>query len=857
MASPEQKKSYAVGKNFRGVNTRANRTAIAEEEFSWLENAMPIGHSNLQTINGPTATSLSFTALQCVGIFNVNLYTSVDNKNYDYIISIMSDGSATAFNITTSVSTVIAYAGTFSEYSLTAVATCTDGSIAIIRKPFPLPASVVFAADGTITGSFAIGQILTGTGINAGVFITGFQTGTGGVGTYYVSGYTGVPLLPTTAITGSVATSAGAANGVFNVSQWSNQYALIMDPVNGYFTWSPDKGLVSVGSIGLIGIVNGGNNYTRAPKITIGAPNNIAGGVQATATCSITNTAGQVLSITVTNDGSGYATVPTVTIEAPLAPGIKATAAASILSNKLVSISVINPGSGYTNTPNVTLSGGGGGSGGAATAIVDKGSVNAIFLTNAGSGYTSPPTITFSGGGGTNANAICELITFKQGTMAVQVTNGGSGYTNAANVTVSISGGGGVNAAGTAIVSGGQVTEVIMTNPGLSYYNSSNITVTISTDGGANCVAATANAVATVDTNCGIAAFSGRVWVAQGRTIYYSAAAAPFDFASVSSGNIVLQDSTLHGNITQIIPANSFLYIFGDDSINVISDVRVTSTGTTLFTNTNVSASVGSKRPYAIFPYFRTIMFMNDFGVYALVGSTTSKVSEALDGVFQSIDFTRPVYGGQALLNNILCAVFNFYYTGGQGVNTYSRYIQAVFFDKKWFFTSQGDNIAQITTVPLSGRIQTFGFNTSDQTVYQLYSNQTANTAAYVQTALMPMGDAIRTKQALKFAVEATGLKYGSNLTVTVDSEYGSSSPYSLSYSPYYWQNDYGSNVSWINTSLNVVLWTGTAGSFSPYYLYKSDAQQYGKYLGLTLTSTAPSYVVNTFEFEHELRVRF
>jgi hypothetical protein len=51
--------------------------------------------------------------------------------------------------------------------------------------------------------------------------------------------------------------------------------------------------------------------------------------------------------------------------------------------------------------------------------------------------------------------------------------------------------------------------------------------------------------------------------------------------------------------------ANNFLYIFGDDSINVFSDLRVTSTGQTLFTNTNVSASVGSKRIYGIFPYFR------------------------------------------------------------------------------------------------------------------------------------------------------------------------------------------------------------------------------------------------------------
>jgi hypothetical protein len=39
--------------------------------------------------------------------------------------------------------------------------------------------------------------------------------------------------------------------------------------------------------------------------------------------------------------------------------------------------------------------------------------------------------------------------------------------------------------------------------------------------------------------------------------------------------------------------------------------------------------------------------------------------------------------------------------------------------------------------------------------------------------------------------------------------------------------------------------------------LYKSDAQQYGKYLGLTMTSTDSGFTINTIEFEHELRVRF
>jgi hypothetical protein len=73
---------------------------------------------------------------------------------------------------------------------------------------------------------------------------------------------------------------------------------------------------------------------------------------------------------------------------------------------------------------------------------------------------------------------------------------------------------------------------------------------------------------------------------------------------SVSAGNINLADDTLHSNIKSIISANNFLYVFGENSINVFSDVRVSTTGATLFTNTNVSASVGSRRIDAIFRTF-------------------------------------------------------------------------------------------------------------------------------------------------------------------------------------------------------------------------------------------------------------
>jgi hypothetical protein len=733
-----------------------------------------------------------------------------------------------------------------------------SGQITFAYTLSSTPTQNIFTPGGTITGTFVLGMTLTGSGIPSNVTITAIN----GDGTYQISSLvtgsgisvTGtiaahftlnqyVPTLSGVAISGIISNAVPS----FNVSQWQNTYLLIADSAKGYFTWDGTH-LVNVGSLTGIGITKNGSGYTQAPTVTISAPNQ-TGGVQATAIATITNTAGQVLSITVGTTGAGYQSVPAVTISDPPIGGTTATAAATIASGQVVAISVITPGAGYTAAPTVTITGGGYTTLATANATIDTGSVNGIFLTNAGSGYTSQPTVTITGGGGNNATAIAGYLTFATGTLAVQVNNGGNGYTNAANTVVTISGGGGTNAAGTAIISGGIVTQVIMTNPGSGYTNVANTTVTI-TGGGAN-VSATAQAVITTNPTVAVDSFSGRVWIAQGRTVYYTAAGSFTDFVSISSGNIILVDSTLHGNITALLSANNFLYIFGDDSINVFSDVRVTSTGVTLFTNTNISASVGSKRPYSIFPYFRSVLFANDYGVYALVGSTTTKISDALDGVFPYINFAGAVYGGQVLLNNILCAAFNFQYAGpGGGGSTYpGRYIQAVFFDKKWFFTSSVSTLSYMVTASVNGKPQTYG--TDGTSLYQLYNNTTDSSPCYISTALLPMGDPIRTKQALKFAIEAVEAQ-GFNLYASVDSENGSSPIYTLS-EQVSWLNNAGQVVPWTNNASQTVAWIFSSG----WFLYKSDAVQWGKYIGLTMTADTVPFIVTGFEFEHELRTRF
>ena len=429
---------------------------------------------------------------------------------------------------------------------------------------------------------------------------------------------------------------------------------------------------------------------------------------------------------------------------------------------------------------------------------------------------------------------------------SITINNGGSGYT--ANTTVSFGApnqANGIQATGEVIVTSNAVAEIVVTEAGTGYTSAPTVTIT-----GAG---SSANVTCTILDQNGIdvATFSGRSWIADGRTVFYSATDTFNDFYNVSAGFLTITDSTLRTDIIRILSANNFLYLFGEDSINVFSDVRVDpATGVSLFTNTNVSASIGTKLNHAIFPYFRSILFMNEYGVYALVGSTTTKISDPLDGIFPLIDFNAEVTGGQCLINNILCAVWNFKYDN----NGTDEWIQAVFFERKWFFSNQLTNGFYITNAFDDNILNAYA--TTGTNLHRFYNDSTTGVDVLIETALMPMGDPIRDKQALKIGIEATLGNLPIVMVGYVDSESAQSPPIVFANSTQ-WINNSLAPINWINNSSNVVIWTNSINPGAGYYLYRSDAKMYGKYLGMTITATATPFTISGLQYEHELRARF
>ena len=152
------------------------------------------------------------------------------------------------------------------------------------------------------------------------------------------------------------------------------------------------------------------------------------------------NAAGStVSSVTVTSGGSDYAFTPEVVFSGGgLGSGAAATAYGSIDH-----VTVLNPGSGYTVAPTVSISSPDlpAGVQAVATAQLVNGRVSRLLVTNPGSGYLTAPIITISGDG-VNATAVSALTVTE-----IQVTDPGSGYTLPPSVLLIGGGGYGATAA--------------------------------------------------------------------------------------------------------------------------------------------------------------------------------------------------------------------------------------------------------------------------------------------------------------------------------------------------------------------------------------------------------------------------
>lgn len=385
---------------------------------------------------------------------------------------------------------------------------------------------------------------------------------------------------------------------------------------------------------------------------------------------------------------------------------------------------IIQGGTGYTGTPSIAITGGGGAAA-TATAIITNGSLTGFTVTNAGSGFTSEPIATITGGGPPAGGAVNSII----------IINGGSNYTAAPAVTFSSGA-----ATGTAVVSGGAVVSVTVTAGG-AYTAQPTISFGGPGTGAVGLVLVTGLAAIRLPimtsgvSGTAIENYQGRTWIANGSVITFSAPNSLNNFATSSGGGTFPStDSNLRVAWNRLVSSNGFLYLLGDSSVSVISNVQTAgSPPSTSFNVSNIDPQIGTPWRDSVSVFGRAIVLGATSGIYAAYGGAVEKISDMLDGLFLGSP-NIPTTGGMtgfpsAAVSTIFdIKTYMFLFTGTDTSVTPSvtRPMLAMWEGKKWFIGSQEVNLIFIASQEFNGVLQAWAtdgtnlfkiFNTASMTL--------------------------------------------------------------------------------------------------------------------------------------------
>ena len=392
----------------------------------------------------------------------------------------------------------------------------------------------------------------------------------------------------------------------------------------------------------------------------------------------------------------------------------------------------------------------------------------------------------------------------------LSITGGGTGYTN--SLVITATGGSGSGATFSYVLSGGVVTTITITNPGSGYVAGDAPTLVFTRNGGSG-----TGATGTIDimpfgiSGTTIEIYSGRIWIGNGATITFSAPGAIDDFSSADGGgNFTSSDSFLRVHYIQLLQTNGFLYLIADSSINYISGVQTGGTPlVTTFTNQNADPEVGTPWPSTVNTFSRNILFANAFGAHVSYGASVNKISDALDGVYNTV----PNFGGLIpsaakgiifgkrvwmLLLPIIDPI------SGQQIN------KLLMWDgKRWWASAQDVPLFYIQYQEIDSVLTAWG--TDGTNIYPLFQNPTT---AFVKIAQSKLWDKSGGYQFVKGASRLWALlQYyiptSPNLTVTIDNEtqadgntYTIASPTQMN-----WTTQTGAPMNWTTQSAQPMVW--------------------------------------------------
>jgi hypothetical protein len=314
--------------------------------------------------------------------------------------------------------------------------------------------------------------------------------------------------------------------------------------------------------------------------------------------------------------------------------------------------------------------------------------------------------------------------------------------------------------------------------------------------------------------------YSGRVWIVNGATCTFSAPGSVIDFSSGDGGgNFTSTDSFLRDRFVQLKQTNGFLYLFGDSSINYISGVQTSgSPPVTTFTNQNADPEIGTPWPNTVDVFNRNILFGNSFGAHISYGGAVQKVSEALDGVYNTVpgfgnlipSAAKAIIYGKKIWMMLLPIIDP---VTGLQVNKLMMWN-----GKLWFTSPQSVSLVFVQFQEIDSQLTAWG--TDGSNIYPLFQTPSSAFTKTVRSRLWDTpGGYQLTKTATRLWIMAAVYNYlDATLSVSIDTENPSneSEVISVPITPavVIWTNNSNVVVTWENNSSQVVTWYTSGTSF-------------------------------------------
>jgi len=350
--------------------------------------------------------------------------------------------------------------------------------------------------------------------------------------------------------------------------------------------------------------------------------------------------------------------------------------------------------------------------------------------------------------------------------------------------------------------------------------------------------------------------YQGRIWIINNATVIFGGAGAAYDFTTGNGGgNFTSTDSFLRVRFTALKQTNGFLYLIGDSSVNYISGVQSSGNAgaiTTTFTNQNADPEVGT--PWGATPvvFSRNIVFANPFGVQVSFGAAVTKISEPLDGVYNTVENFGSLLpsSAKAIIYGKKCFVLLLPIidpVSGQQVN------KLLLWDsKKWWASEQDSILTYIQFQEINSVLTAYG--TDGTTIYPLFQNPSNG---FIKTVQSKLWDKPGSYHVTKASVRLWGMfKYFSavspNLAITIDNETGSSAvattlgPLTATWltaigAPATWHTAGGDDAAWSSAGNGIVILEPTA------------IAQNGRLSGITVQTVAADMAIVSMMIQNEV----